>query len=373
MLKQGLKFFITSFFFLLLFTTGNAFGSSKVDTSSDRIVSKDSINNSGEEEEFNAVEMIMHHISDSNEWHLWTTTDESGEEHHVSIPLPIIVFQDGKLHTFLSSTIAHGHEHEGFTMEHGRLVSVDENTQRATLADLFNGLDNKFVDLSITKNVAGIFISIVLILLLFLGTSKSYKKNNGIPKGIAGFTEPVILFIRDEVAIPNIGIKNTAKFLPLLLTIFFFIWINNLLGLIPLFPGGANVTGNIAVTMVLALITLVTVNLNGNKNYWGHIFKPPGVPVWLLPIMIPVEFLGILTKPFALMMRLFANITAGHIMILSLISLVFMFKSVAIAPASVALALFVSVLELLVAALQAYIFTVLTALFIGMAVHEEHH
>jgi F-type H+-transporting ATPase subunit a len=145
------------------------------------------------------------------------------------------------------------------------------------------------------------------------------------------------------------------------------------LGLIPFFPGGANVTGNIAVTMVLALVTLVVVTLNGNVYYWGHIFKPPGVPLWLLPIMIPVEILGVFTKPFALMMRLFANITAGHIMILSLISLVFIFKSVAIAPASILLALFVSVLELLVAALQAYIFTVLTALFIGMAVHEEHH
>src|SRR5690554_5809742 len=325
-----------------------------------------------EEKEFNAVEMIMHHISDANEWHLWTSTDENGEEHHVSIPLPIIVWKDGRFHFFSSSKIAHGHTHEGFTLNHGTLAS-NEGLEKAGIADLFTGLDGKFVDLSITKNVAGIFISIAFLLLIFVSASKIYSKNNGVPKGIAGFVEPVILFIRDEVALPNIGAKKTPVFLPLLLTIFFFIWINNLLGLVPFFPGGANVTGNIAVTMVLALITLVVVNVNGNKNYWGHIFKPPGVPAWLLPIMIPVEFLGILTKPFALMMRLFANITAGHIMILSLISLVFMFKSIAIAPASVALALFVSVLELLVAALQAYIFTVLTALFIGMAVQEEHH
>lgn len=323
------------------------------------------------EKEFNAVEMIMHHISDSNEWHLWTSTDENGEEHHVSIPLPVILY-DGGFHFFMSSAIAHGHEHDGYTMEHGRVVSV-QGKQRATIADLFTGLDNKFIDLSITKNVAGILISILVLMLIFTASRKAYQKNSGIPKGVAGFTEPVILFIRDEVAIPNIGHKQAGRFLPLLLTIFFFIWINNLLGLIPFFPGGTNVTGNIAVTMVLALITMVVVNVNGNKSYWGHIFKPPGVPAWLLPIMIPVEFLGILTKPFALMMRLFANITAGHIMILSLVSLIFMFKSVAIAPASVALALFVSVLELLVAALQAYIFTVLTALFIGMAVHEEHH
>lgn len=324
-----------------------------------------------EEKEFNAVEMIMHHISDSNEWHLWTTTDENGEEHHVSIPLPVILY-DGGFHFFMSSAIAHGHEHSGYTMDHGRVVST-QGLEKAGIADLFTGLDGKFIDLSITKNVAGILISILVLMLIFSAARKSYQKNNGIPKGIAGFTEPVILFIRDEVAIPNIGHKQAGKFLPLLLTIFFFIWVNNLLGLVPFFPGGANVTGNIAVTMVLALITMVVVNINGNKSYWGHIFKPPGVPAWLLPIMIPVEFLGILTKPFALMMRLFANITAGHIMILSLVSLIFMFKSVAIAPASVALALFVSVLELLVAALQAYIFTVLTALFIGMAVHEEHH
>lgn len=323
------------------------------------------------EKEFNAVEMIMHHISDSNEWHLWTTTDENGHEHHVSIPLPIIIY-DGTFHFFMSSAIAHGHEHMGYTLEHGKLISV-KGIEKAGLADLFNGLENKFVDLSITKNVAGILISIVVLLVIFSATRRSYQNNNGIPKGIAGFTEPVILFIRDEVAIPNIGHSQANKFLPLLLTIFFFIWINNLLGLIPFFPGGANVTGNIAVTMVLALITLVVVNVNGKKSYWGHIFKPPGVPAWLLPIMIPVEFLGVLTKPFALMMRLFANVTAGHIMILSLVSLIFIFKSVAVAPASVALALFVSVLELLVAALQAYIFTVLTALFIGMAVHEEHH
>lgn len=324
------------------------------------------------EEEFNAVEMIMHHISDSNEWHLWTTTDEKGVEHHVSIPLPIIIYDNNGLHFFLSNKIAHGQKFNNYTLNHGVLEATD-GKQKATLVDLFKSLENKFIDFSITKNVAGILISIFFILLIFIGTTKSYKKNNGIPSGIAGFTEPIILFIRDEVAIPNIGLKKTPKFLPLLLTIFFFIWINNLLGLIPFLPGGANVTGNIAVTMVLALITLITVNINGNKSYWGHIFKPPGVPVWLLPIMIPVEILGVFTKPFALMMRLFANITAGHIMILSLISLVFMFKSIAIAPASVALALFVSVLELLVAALQAYIFTVLTALFIGMAVHEEHH
>lgn len=369
MQKQGVKFPIISFFLFVLLTSNIAFAQQVSESEASAIAAAPE----NQEKEFNAVEMIMHHISDSNEWHLWTTTDEAGEEHHVSIPLPVILIHDGEFKAFMSSKVAHGQEYAGFKMDHGRIASTDDNVQRANIGDLFTGLDNKFIDLSITKNVAGILISIIVLMLIFIGTKKAYAKHGGVPKGIAAFTEPVILFIRDEVAIPNIGQAKAAKFLPLLLTIFFFIWVNNLLGLIPLFPGGANVTGNIAVTMVLALITFITVNINGNKSYWGHVFKPPGVPAWLLPIMIPVEFLGLLTKPFALMMRLFANITAGHIMILSLVSLVFMFKSIAIAPASVALALFVSVLELLVAALQAYIFTVLTALFIGMAVHEEHH
>ncbi len=369
MQKLGAKFFLITSIFLITLTSGKMFSQENGTVAESAHTNQPS----QEEKPFNAVEMIMHHISDANEWHLWTTTDEAGNEHHVSIPLPVILIQNGQLLTFMSSSVAHGHEHEGFTMNEGRIESTDENVTRANLADLFTGLGNKFIDLSITKNVAGILISIILMMLIFVGTSRSYKKNNGMPKGMASFLEPIILFIRDEIAIPNIGHKKAAAFLPFLLTIFFFIWINNMLGLVPLFPGGANVTGNIAVTLVLALITLVVVNINGNKSYWGHVFKPPGVPAWLLPIMIPVEFLGLLTKPFALMMRLFANITAGHIMILSLVSLVFMFKSIAIAPASVALALFVSVLELLVAALQAYIFTVLTALFIGMAVHEEHH
>lgn len=324
-----------------------------------------------DEKEFNAVEMIMEHISDANEWHVASWTGDDGEEKHFSIPLPVIVW-DGSWHFMMSNSMAHGHNHNGFTLNHGKLVSTT-GKDKAGIVDLFTGLDNKFVDLSITKNVAGILISIILLLWVFTTVSRGYGKHNGVPKGVAGFMEPVILFIRDEVALPNIGKKYTPKFLPLLLTIFFFIWFNNMLGLIPVFPGGANVTGNIAVTMVLALITLVVVNINGNKAYWGHIFNPPGVPLLLKPILIPVEILGILTKPFALMMRLFANITAGHIMILSLISLVFIFKSLLIGPASILLALFISVLELLVAALQAYIFTVLTALFIGMSVQEEHH
>jgi F-type H+-transporting ATPase subunit a len=213
----------------------------------------------------------------------------------------------------------------------------------------------------------------VIILLIFITVGRSYRKGNGVPSGLASFMEPLVLFVRDDIAIPNIG-KKADRFLPYLLTVFFFIWINNLIGLVPFFPGSSNLTGNISFTITLAIITFLITNLNGNKDYWKHIFATPGVPVWLAPIMIPVELMGIFAKPIALLIRLFANITAGHIIILSLISLIFIFKTVMIAPVSVGFVLFMNVLELLVAALQAYIFTLLSALFIGMAVAEhEHH
>lgn len=324
-------------------------------------------------EEFSAIDMIMEHISDTNEWHILTYKDAEGHEQHLSIPLPVIVYDAGEWHVFMSSKLAHGHEYKGFTMHHSQLVHPEGKT-KAGMLDLMGNMEDKYIDFSITKNVLSIFISCFLLIGVFTAVNRAYGKHGGVPKGIASFMEPVILFIRDDVAIPNIGEGKADKYLPLLLTIFFFIWFNNLLGLVPIFPGGANVTGNIAVTMVLALITLLVVNVGGNKEYWGHILWPPGVPKWLMPILIPVEILGIFTKPFALMMRLFANITAGHIMMLSLVSLVFIFKAIWIGPAvSVPLSLFISLLELLVAALQAYIFTILSALFIGMSVQEHHH
>lgn len=192
------------------------------------------------------------------------------------------------------------------------------------------------------------------------------------PKGLAGFLEPLVLFVRDDIAIPNIGLKNYEKYMPYLLTVFFFIWINNLIGLIPFFPFSSNLTGNIYFTFVLAFITFLITTYSGSRDYWAHILLPP-VPKWLYPIMIPVEIIGIFTKPFALMIRLFANITAGHIIILSLVSLIFIFKSVAIAPVSGLFVLFMTTLEMLVAALQAYVFTLLSALFIGQAVEEHDH
>lgn len=313
------------------------------------------------EEKFEPTKVIMEHIADSHMWHLWG---------HTSLPLPVILYTPNGLELFSSAHFHHGEEdYKGayytYRLEEDKVkvVGVDGKIDEAISASV--------IDFSITKNVAAMFVAIFVILVIFISVANAYKKTVGkAPKGLQSLIEPIIVFVRDDIAKPNIGHKY-AKFMPYLLTTFFFIWINNLLGLVPVFPGGANVTGNIALTFVMALGTLIIVNINGNKYYWKHIFRPD-VPWWLYPIMIPVELIGIISKPFALMIRLFANITAGHIIVLSLISLIFIFETLAIAPVSVAFVLFMDVLELLVAFLQAFIFTLLTALFIGMAV-EEHH
>jgi len=333
------------------------------------------------EEGFNPSEVIMHHIADSHGWHLFDWND-----HPVSIPLPVILYTDQGLVLFSSSRFEHDQEGKVVVEEGGqRFVNVhnkiyyasEEANEEGVWAevnhDTHEVTNESPLDFSVTKNVASLLFGATLILILFLSAARSYKKNpNGAPRGLAGFVEPLVVFVRDDIAKNNIG-HHYKRFVPLLLTIFFFIWINNLLGLVPFFPGGANVTGNIAVTMVLAVVVFVVTNVNGNKHYWGHIFWMPGLPVAVKPLLAIVEFIGIFTKPFSLMIRLFANITAGHIIVLSLVSLVFIFETVWVSPASVLLTLFISVLELLVAALQAYIFTLLTALYIGAAMHEEHH
>jgi len=321
-----------------------------------------------EEEEFNASSFIQDHITDSHEWHLLTKKDGTS----ISIYLPVIVFSKEKgMSVFSSKLLSHGHEYMGYKIEEegdykGKIVSVDENGH----------IDEKNIplDLSVTKAVVGMFFAALIGLWLFLSLSRSYKKS-GIshPRGIQSFLEPIVLFIRDEVAIPNIGHHKFEKFMPYLLSVFFFILINNIMGLVPFPPPfGANVTGNIAVTMTLALFTFFIIQINGTRTYWRHIFSTPGVPFWLLPVMIPIEFIGMIAKPFALMVRLFANITGGHIIVLSLIGLIFIFNSVLIAPVSLLFVIFMDCLELLVAFLQAYIFTLLSALFISMAVQENH-
>ncbi|RZK49954.1 MAG: ATP synthase F0 subunit A [Pedobacter sp.] len=313
------------------------------------------------EEKFNPTQVIMEHIGDSHVWHLWG---------HTSLPLPVILYIPGQgLEMFSSGGFHHGEDDVVGKYNTYRLVH--DKIKVVNAGEVDEAASEKVLDFSITKNVASMFLAIAILLIVFGSMAKAYKKREGKgPRGIQSLLEPFVLFIRDDIAKPNIGHKY-AKFMPYLLTLFFFIWVNNILGLIPIFPGAANVTGNIALTFVLAMGTLLIVNLNGNKYYWKHILVPD-VPWWLYPIMIPVELIGIISKPFALMVRLFANITAGHIIVLSLISLIFIFKTLAIAPVSVAFVMFMYVLELLVAFLQAFIFTLLTALFIGMAVDEHH-
>ena len=347
----------------LLFLTFNSFAMQEIEA--EKTIIDIEKGHEAHDEKFDPTVTILEHIGDSHGWHLWG---------HTSIPLPVILFTPQGLDIFMSSNLFDEHHKPAAYTTNKYTYLIEEGHIKVLTPDgqINEGLSSKVYDFSITKNVAALFVSVILILIVFGSVAGSYKKRAGkAPKGLQSWVEPIIIFVRDDIARPNIGYKF-EKFMPLLLTIFFFIWFNNLMGLVPIFPGSANVTGNIAVTMVLSAVILVVVNLNGNKYYWGHIFKPD-VPFWLLPIMWIVEIIGIFSKPFALMIRLFANITAGHIIVLSLISLIFIFKTLAMAPVSVAFVIFMDVLELLVAFLQAFIFTMLAALFIGMAVEEHHH
>jgi F-type H+-transporting ATPase subunit a len=317
---------------------------------------------------FNAGDMIMHHILDTHEWHV------AGD---LTIPLPIIIYDKASgLKMFSSSKFEHGQaSYEGYTMDHEVIMAVDASghVDEVASAGIF--------DFSITKNVVTLFLVLAIVVLIFTAVARGYTKNEGkAPTGIQSFFEPLIVFIRDEVALPVIGEKKYMKFMPYLLTVFFFIWIGNMLGLVPFMPGGANLTGNIAVALVLALCSFVLILINGNKNYWRHIFAMPGVPVWMLFILTPIEILGMFIRPLVLCIRLFANITAGHITILAFVSLIFILKLTigdsagwAIAPVSVLLSIFMLVIELLVAFLQAFIFTLLSATYFAAATEEAHH
>lgn len=327
-----------------------------------------------EEEAYDPTPVVMHHIQDSHGFHVY------GEgENAVSVPLPVILWTDNGLVTFMSS--AFHHDNEGhhvvekggmrFVNLHEDIYQLNEGASAVEFDDEHHPVNaSKPLDFSITKNVFTLLLAALILCVVFMSVARRYSKGHEVPKGLAGFMEPLVVFVRDDIAEPNIG-RKYERYMPLLLTMFFLIWVLNLMGLVPFFPFSANMSGNIAFTMSLAVVTLLVTNFSGNSGYWKHILLPP-VPKALWIIMIPVEIIGILTKPFALMIRLFANITAGHIIVLSLISLIFIFKTPAMGLVSVPFALFISVLELLVAALQAYIFTMLTALFIGTAV-EDHH
>lgn len=326
-------------------------------------------------ERFDAGKMIMEHILDAHDWHLW------GEHRSaVSIPLPVILYTDKGLDVFMSSAFHHGEA--TVTGKSGNMYRLEERHIVAVNADgtVNEETTHSIKDFSITKNVAALLISIVLLLFIFLPIAKKYKQNpNVAPSGLQSLLEPIILFIQENIAIPNIGKKKYEKYMPFLLTVFFFILINNLLGLVPFFPGGANLTGNIAVPMTLAAIVLIIVIVTANKHYWMHILAMPGVPKPVLIILTPIEILGFIIRPFVLMMRLFANITAGHIVILSFIALIFIFGEMSavagygVSVFSVLLVVLMSVLELLVAFLQAYVFTLLSAIYFGSAVEEGHH
>jgi F-type H+-transporting ATPase subunit a len=330
----------------------------------------------GEGGKLDPAEVIMDHIKDAHEFHFFTIKKKGGSEFHATIPLPVILYSPQRgLSFFMSSAFHHGHNiHDGYKLEHGKIHAVDASGNPDESVKVY--------DFSLTKNVVQMILALIILVSLMIGIANRYKKGHGVqtaPTGWQNAIEPVITFVRDEVARPNLG-PRYQKYLPYLLTVFFFILINNLFGLI---PGSANVTGNIAFTIVLGVISFFIIILSSNKHFWGHIFWYPGVPTPVrLLIMLPVELLGVFTKPFALIVRLFANMVAGHIIILSFITLIFIFGSMnAIAgwgfsPLSVLFAVFIYLIEILVAFIQAFIFTNLTAVFIGQAFeggHDEHH
>ncbi len=314
-------------------------------------------------------EFITHHLLDSHSFH-FNANEETGE--HYGFALPVILYDNG-FQFFLSTKFHHGHavaEHNGnhYVLHHEKIYKTDASGK-------LNEVDGhptnvRPLDLSITKSVVGIIGIALLMFFLFSGLAKSYTKNGGIATGVGRIFEPLVLYIRDEMAIPNIGEKNYKKYMSYLLTVFFFIFFLNLLGLTPL---GFNVTGNIAITFSLALLTYLITTFTAKKDYWSHMLWMPGVPLILKPFLALIELLGTLIKPFSLMIRLYANMLAGHVVLMSIIALMFFFKSWIGSPLSFGLAFFLSILELLVAFLQAYIFTMLTSLYFGAANQEHSH
>lgn len=317
-----------------------------------------------EEKIFDANEVIFEHVLDAHEFHFFTYKGKDGHEHHATIPLPVILYSPQKgFSAFMSSAFHHGeHEVDGYRLEGNKIVAVDPAV--------------KVYDISLTRNVVQMILALALLVWILIAAAGKYSKGIGTkkaPTGMQNALEPVITFVRDEVAKPNLG-HDYMKYMPYLLTVFFFILINSLVGLI---PGSANVSGNIAFTAVLGVISFIVISVNGNSHYWGHIFNPP-VPGGIKPILILVEVLSVFTKPFALIIRLFANMLAGHIVIICLISLIFIFGGLSavigwgFSPISIAFSVFIYLIELLVVFIQAFIFTNLTAVFIGQAIEDVH-
>ena len=303
-----------------------------------------------EGEDFNMGEMIMHHVLDDYQYEIM---------HGLVIPLPVILYTEKNGLLIFSSSNLFDDDHvpleegyNGFKYYHGKLKPIDQ--------------DASYVDLSITKNVAFLILTATLMILVFLSVAKGYSKKNSAPKGIQALFEPVIIFVRDDIVKPNIG-ENYEKYLPYMLTLFFFIFFGNVLGLM---PGAANLTGNIAVTLSLALFTFLITNFSGNKHYWKHIFWTPGIPIIMRVIILPIELIGVFSKPISLMIRLFAAITAGHIVLLSFIGLIFIFQSYFVGVMSALFVVGLNLVELMVAGIQAYVFTMFSSVYIGLATED---
>jgi len=324
-------------------------------------------------------EYIQHHLLDSYDFNLFSVKKDDGTESHIGFPLPIILWDNG-LQVFSSSKFHHGEsvaENNGnfYKIDHNKIYKTDESGV-INYDEEHHATNTKPLDFSITKSVVMIFLTGLLMFLLFAGLAKSYVKNGGIASGAGRFFEPIVLYIRDDIARPNIGEKHYKKYMGYLLTIFFFIWFLNMFGLTPF---GVNVTGNIAVTFAMALLTFLITNFTGKKDYWKHLFDPLGdsmpwygkLPIYI--ILVPIELLGVFIKPFSLLIRLYANMQAGHIVLMSLIGLMFLFKSWFGSGMSFMLAFAISLIEILVALLQAYIFTMLSALYFGFAAEEHEH
>ena len=356
---------------------------------------------SPEKQEVDSGSIIIGHVTDSHSWHIADYYTSDGEEHSIAINLPVILLDDGSLQVFSSKRFHHGHEvYQGkkhtYALVGGGLVKEEvvcveptDDAENAVLtthdgqhyAALLDDEGNsvKPLDFSVTKTSAAIIIAVVLLSVIIIFSAKKYKVRQGkAPHGMQSLVELLVLHVRDDIVGPILG-HNTNRFLPYLLTLFFFIFFCNILGLIPFFPAGVNITGNIAVTAILALITFFITNLNGNHHYWKDIFWTPGVPSWLkiFPLMPIVELVGVFTKPIVLMIRLFANMTAGHIVILGFVVIIFILSNSlgmavggTVSVVSVIFAVFISLLECLVAYIQAFVFTMLSALYFSMAVEE---
>jgi F-type H+-transporting ATPase subunit a len=373
--KKPLHFIVALLVSVLpLLTTANNPDSTAVQTEAVQTETEEHHTEEPKDKKTEIKEYIAHHLLDSYDFHFFSWKDDSNVEHHIGFPLPVILIDNG-VQFFMSSKFHHGEtvaESNGnfYKLDHGKIYKTDA-TGTITYDEKHHATNAKpTLDLSVTKNVFMMLVVSLLMLWLFSSLAKSYAKNGGIAKGAGRFFEPIILYIRDDIAIPNIGVKNYKKYMSYLLTIFFFVWFLNMFGLTPL---GVNVTGNIAITAGLAILTYLITTFTANKNYWGHIFWMPGVPTPMKIILAPIELLGTIIKPFSLMIRLYANIVAGHVVLMSIIGLMFIFKNWLGSSLSFFLAFALSLLEILVAALQAYIFTMLSALYFGAANEEHHH